>query len=396
MNNDDPELRMKLRRAADAVPAEPRWDDLTRRIDRAGRRRFRALSAVVVAALVAGPAAGFAAGRLTSPSTSPSSRVVLGETGSTVSSPPTTGTVPPTTMPGFGVEAGSNPGAGVPSEPMDRLFNRTAGQIALRVFGIGAGGGTCAPIDMTVEASSPSWISGSTTLVTTSAIPLLTVVGVHPAGQAEGGLATIVVVAVNSKVATVRLQIPGGGTDSMTADHGTAVLAAWAGQTAGTVQALGKSGQVLATAPVVQQPLPATSCVATTAATTPATTPATLPAPGAQPPDPAAAKADVLNAFAQVYQLNSPAGSAYVAGWTAAITDAMSKVMKQWTIKSVDAQVTDVVFTSPTTASVEYNLQVKPFGPFNSRIGNAVLDQGVWKVQASTVCNDIALGGGSC
>jgi hypothetical protein len=246
---------------------------------------------------------------------------------------------------------------------------------------------------MIVEASSPAWISASSTVVNLSASPLLAIAGVHPAGQLEGGLSTIVVVQVNSTVATVRLQIPGGGTDSMTPDHGTAVLAAPAGTSAGTVEALGRSGQILATVPVVQAPIALTA----PCGTAPTTTPSTLPPPGPQPTDPAAAKAGVLNAFAQVYQLNSPNGSSYVSGWTSAIATAFTKVTAQWKITSISATINSVVFTSPTTAAIGYNLLVPPFGPYNGRVGNAVLDQGVWKVASATVCGDISLGGtGAC
>ena len=74
---------------------------------------------------------------------------------------------------------------------------------------------------------------------------------------------------------------------------------------------------------------------------------------------------------------------------------AAAKVVQQWGIKSATPRVNTIVFTSPTTATVEYDLVASPYS-FDGRIGNAVLDQGVWKVTAATACKDISLGGASC
>jgi hypothetical protein len=229
-------------------------------------------------------------------------------------------------------------------------------------------------------------VNQSTTGVYLPDSAVLDVEGLHVAGEAEGGASTIVGIHVNAGVTTVRLQIPGGGADAMAPDRwlGRTCCADWRDPRNGT--GTPESGKVVAIAPVTQPALanlPATSCEPT---------PPSLSPPGPQPSDPPAARAGVLNAFAQVYQLNAPTGSAYVDGWTAAIGDADTKELKQRTIASVTARINSIVFTSPSAVAVEYDLLVPPFGPFTGR-SKAVLVQGVWKVQAATVCTDISLGG---
>lgn len=60
-----------------------------------------------------------------------------------------------------------------------------------------------------------------------------------------------------------------------------------------------------------------------------------------------------------------------------------------------DAKVTKVVFTSPTTATVTYDLLSHGSTLLPGATGQAVLDGGQWKVSQATFCTLVALGAGS-
>lgn len=57
------------------------------------------------------------------------------------------------------------------------------------------------------------------------------------------------------------------------------------------------------------------------------------------------------------------------------------------------AEVSDVVFTSPTAARVTYDLLVGGFPVLSGSEGTAVLEDGVWKVSTKTLCALIELSG---
>jgi hypothetical protein len=68
-------------------------------------------------------------------------------------------------------------------------------------------------------------------------------------------------------------------------------------------------------------------------------------------------------------------------------------VQKQTKLKE-DAKVTKVDFTSPTTATVTYDLLSHGSTLLPGATGQAVLQSGQWKVSQSTFCTLVALGAG--
>jgi hypothetical protein len=70
-----------------------------------------------------------------------------------------------------------------------------------------------------------------------------------------------------------------------------------------------------------------------------------------------------------------------------------AQVQKQTKLKE-DAKVTKVDFTSPTTATVTYDLLSHGSTLLPGATGQAVLQGGQWKVSQSTFCTLVALGAG--
>jgi hypothetical protein len=70
-----------------------------------------------------------------------------------------------------------------------------------------------------------------------------------------------------------------------------------------------------------------------------------------------------------------------------------AQVQKQTKLKE-DAKVTTVDFTSPTTATVTYDLLSHGSTLLPGATGQAVLQDGQWKVSQSTFCTLVALGAG--
>ncbi len=55
-----------------------------------------------------------------------------------------------------------------------------------------------------------------------------------------------------------------------------------------------------------------------------------------------------------------------------------------------------LVFTSPTAASVIYDLVIEDWNDFPNRLGQALLIDGRWQVSRATGCNDLSLAGVTC
>jgi hypothetical protein len=134
---------------------------------------------------------------------------------------------------------------------------------------------------------------------------------------------------------------------------------------------------------------------------TPPTPPASLPAAGEQPADPAAARAEIEQAFATSYdggagdtpEKRAAVEDSSVLAFAAAET---AKGPYAAQVKDSTAKVTDVVFTSPTEASVRYDINIANYTNFTNRIGAAKLIDGRWKVARETVCTDLTLSGINC
>ena len=118
------------------------------------------------------------------------------------------------------------------------------------------------------------------------------------------------------------------------------------------------------------------------------------------PPDVAAAKASILTAFTTVYNgglpnetrlalIDDPTG--VDAALTAAITGTNAAVAS-----TISAQVSDIVFSSATRATITYTVGVAGQPPSSPRQGAARLASGTWKVTRETVCTDLAVIGSPC
>lgn len=119
-----------------------------------------------------------------------------------------------------------------------------------------------------------------------------------------------------------------------------------------------------------------------------------------EPTDVESAKALVTTAFTTVYQgnLSNTARLALVdnpSGVDAALTAAATGE-NAGIVSAATARVGDIVFTSPTRATVQYTVVVPGQAPGEARPGEARLSSGTWKVTRATVCGDLATIGAPC
>jgi hypothetical protein len=132
--------------------------------------------------------------------------------------------------------------------------------------------------------------------------------------------------------------------------------------------------------------------------TTPATTPPpTTPAPGGtagQPADPAAAKAQITQNWQTFFDpKTSIADKAKYLQNGSQLAALLQSFSADPRVGQVSAVVTNVAFTSPTTATVTYQLSLQGTVVEPNATGTAVLEDGVWKVSDSTLCGLVALSG---
>lgn len=127
---------------------------------------------------------------------------------------------------------------------------------------------------------------------------------------------------------------------------------------------------------------------------------AALPAPGPGPVDPAKARAGIAKAFDATYDFAAPPMRRRVAIDHPAGLDGLVAQVSAGPYggiaRSVGVRVIEVVFTSPTQATVLYELTGVPGTIGGARIGHARLIDGDWKVTRATVCADLALAQVSC
>ena len=259
-------------------------DELRAIVARAGRKRWRWAAGGVVAALLAGGAIGY--GVSNHPGHSGSGQTLVAgpdsSTSTTGSGNPSAAVAPgagPSAESGSGSSGSASSGAGSSSaivgEPraFTRLFTRTGGTVTIRgfltslaqptpaqnVIGACLAGGpgfqaevsTAGMVGTLSAWSEPAGTTGGRAIIATSGEVL---------GSAEGDPVAVVAVASSPEVARVRVEFAAGGSDEMAPVNGWAALAAVvpANQRSssvnetviGTAQALGSSGQVLASAQV--------------------------------------------------------------------------------------------------------------------------------------------------
>ncbi|WP_380280978.1 hypothetical protein [Kitasatospora purpeofusca] len=166
----------------------------------------------------------------------------------------------------------------------------------------------------------------------------------------------------------------------------------------GTVAACGSGKSASSTAspspPAATAPT-GTATTTTTTTTTATTTTATAtgtetgtPSPGATAPaDPAAATTQITANWQKFFDPTTPIPE------KAALLqngDVLLPVLQGFTqdprVGQVKATVTDVAFTSPTEATVTYELSLQGAVVEPAATGQAVLDNGTWKVSRATLC----------
>jgi len=113
------------------------------------------------------------------------------------------------------------------------------------------------------------------------------------------------------------------------------------------------------------------------------------------PADPVAATAEVKQSWATFFDGSRPAAErAALVEDGAHLAQALALGAKDPSSTRTRATVTAVTFTSPRQAAVTYNLSVAGNQVLTGAQGQAVLDQGRWKVSKFTFCQLLALGSG--
>jgi hypothetical protein len=114
------------------------------------------------------------------------------------------------------------------------------------------------------------------------------------------------------------------------------------------------------------------------------------------PADPAAAKAQITTNWQLFFAYTTPRSRAVQlvqggAGLSAALA-AAAQLQQQTHIRQEEAKVTGVVFTSPTQATVSYQLLNGTNVLLPTATGTAVLVNGTWLVSKATLCALVQLG----
>lgn len=126
----------------------------------------------------------------------------------------------------------------------------------------------------------------------------------------------------------------------------------------------------------------------------------TLPTPGPGPDAPDAARGDVARAFGVAYDFAaSPtarrASIDDASGLDPVVEDVMSGPYAAIAAR-IAPRIVEIVFTSPSSAAVLYDLGGETGSIGAGRVGEARLVDGRWKVTRATVCADLALAQVDC
>lgn len=133
--------------------------------------------------------------------------------------------------------------------------------------------------------------------------------------------------------------------------------------------------------------------------TAPATTTSAAASPtggGSAPADAEAAKAQIKTNWEKFFDPATPiADRAALLQNGEALQPALQGFANDPRVGQVKATVTDVQFTSDSAATVTYTLTLQGQTVEPAASGQAVLDNGTWKVSTSTLCGLVAQAGGS-
>lgn len=120
----------------------------------------------------------------------------------------------------------------------------------------------------------------------------------------------------------------------------------------------------------------------------------------AAPADVAAARQSVIHAYQTVYDgsASSDTRLAFIddtSGVAAAFQAAAGGTFAAQSTQ-IKARIDEVTFNSAVDASVRYAVLVNGVPQFESRVGGARYDNGLWKVTRETVCADLTEAGAPC
>ncbi len=119
-----------------------------------------------------------------------------------------------------------------------------------------------------------------------------------------------------------------------------------------------------------------------------------VPTQSGEPADPAAAQAEIEKNWTAVFDPKvSAEAKAKLLENGEAMAPLMGAVGSDPRAQESAAKVTEVEFTSPAEAQVTYDLLVDGVPVLSGNKGTAVLQDGVWKVSAKTLCALVELSG---
>lgn len=407
----DAALGDRLDRIASGAAPEPDLVDLVDRIGRRHRVRQRVTVGVASVVALATALGGYAIGHdggavVLSPGEAPSSTRAAGSADGSARGPSDTST------PSSGIPAA--PSVGIPGSTSAVFARDTADGLALRVtkspavpYEIGyKGNGGVVPDECIVEGVLNIGVvtADDVAVLMTSITAVRTPLAEVSSSVTSTGTPIMYVSVTGASDALVRATFPDGATDSMRAHDGVAVLAA----TVPTGR-LDDADAVKVTMTVdgATSNVPIRDSVARAIAegrdSGPECTPR-LPDPGQQPADVAAANQAVVDAFNRVYDFTTPAADrAAFVDEPSDLDVAMRRVLNGGfadAVKGAKWRLVDLVFTSPTTAVVTYDIEIPPGTGVASmatgRFGEARFVEGRWKATRDTICSALAMAGGSC
>jgi len=403
------------------------WSDLTDRITASHRRRQRFLAGTAVVAALATGAAGFGLGHNGRDSVTMTSEVA----GPGQESPKVAAADSPVmNVPGASAPAGSetmsSPGSYMPM-PMKRLIaRRTESGLEIRSwsvsdeltnqlsppFGLGVVPPECittGSISMSAFTENDAAQNGIGTNASTD-----TQVSLMSSNLNGGDGYVLFVVVEKTAAARIEMRTPDGGTDSVAPQDATAILALKVRNLDGakdtvvtSVAADGTRKPLAATSTMIfdpnsadpAEPMPA---IDTAPQIGPDCTPQ-LPAPGEQPADPITARAEVTAAFNRFGDTTASVEDRIaVLDDGTGVADAIASA-KQFG-QEITRTFTDLVFTSPETATIQFEQQMsmKSDAPAESGVsspgsfpdfGQARLVGGRRVITQKTVCRAMSCDG---
>ncbi|RKT11532.1 hypothetical protein BX285_5484 [Streptomyces sp. 1114.5] len=117
---------------------------------------------------------------------------------------------------------------------------------------------------------------------------------------------------------------------------------------------------------------------------------------GTAPADPAAAKAEITTNWEKFFDPNTPIpDKAKLLQGGDTLLPVLQGFSQDPRVGQVQAKVSDVAFTDASDAAVTYSLSLQGTVVEPSASGQAVLENGTWKVSRSTLCGLLTQAGGA-